>query len=84
MPLYIRDDEVDALAVKLQTLTKAQTKTDAVREALRHELERVMQNLSARARLSKALDMASALGVTKEAARDFDQKAFFDKMWGDS
>jgi antitoxin VapB len=33
MPLYIRDDEVDALAVKVQAVTGARTKTDAVRTA---------------------------------------------------
>ena len=34
MPLYIRDDSVDDLAVKLMKLTGASSKTEAVREAL--------------------------------------------------
>ncbi|WP_353824271.1 type II toxin-antitoxin system VapB family antitoxin [Mesorhizobium sp.] len=40
MPLYIRDDEVDALAAKLQREINAASKTEAVRIALLHELER--------------------------------------------
>ena len=39
MPLYVRDPEVDALADRLMTLKKV-SKTEAVRQALRHEIER--------------------------------------------
>ncbi len=38
MSLYIRDDDVDALAKKVQQVTKAPTKTEAVRRALENEL----------------------------------------------
>jgi antitoxin VapB len=40
MPLCIRDDKVDALATQLQRETNASSKTEAVRIALLHELER--------------------------------------------
>jgi antitoxin VapB len=39
MALYVKDVEVDRLAVKLAALRRS-TKTEAVREALLHELER--------------------------------------------
>jgi antitoxin VapB len=39
MPLYIKDSEVDALAGELAA-AKNLNKTEAVREALKHELER--------------------------------------------
>ena len=37
MPLFIRDDQVDDLASRLQAMTGARTKTEAVRLALEHE-----------------------------------------------
>lgn len=39
MPLYVKDPEVDDLAVHLMTLLRT-TKTDAVRRALRNEIAR--------------------------------------------
>jgi len=39
MALYVKDAEVDHLAVRLAAL-RGSTKTDAVRQALLHELER--------------------------------------------
>ncbi|MFN4164788.1 MAG: type II toxin-antitoxin system VapB family antitoxin [Ferrovibrio sp.] len=39
MPLYVKDNEVEALAARLAGLRKV-SKTEAVREALRHALER--------------------------------------------
>lgn len=39
MPLYVKDSEVEALAAKLASLRNV-SKTEAVRDALRHELER--------------------------------------------
>lgn len=39
MPLYVKDQEVDRLADRLSTLRKV-SKTEAVRQALAHELER--------------------------------------------
>jgi antitoxin VapB len=39
VPLYVKDNEVDALAQRLASLHKI-SKTEAVRRALLHELER--------------------------------------------
>jgi antitoxin VapB len=40
MPLYVKDVEVDRLAGRLATLQRT-SKTEVVRQALLHELERV-------------------------------------------
>lgn len=79
MPLYVRDDDVAQLAQQLKAKTGAKTVTDAVRLALRHELERVSESLPLSARLDKALALADAMGPTDPA---FDMKAFTDEMWG--
>ncbi len=42
MALFVKDPEVDRLAERLATLRKA-SKTEVVRDALRHELEREEQ-----------------------------------------
>ena len=39
MPLYVKDQEVDRLAERLSTLRRV-SKTEAVRQALAHELAR--------------------------------------------
>ena len=54
MPLYIRDDEVEALAIKLKALTGARTKTDAVKAALLHELKRFGERAPLLERLSRS------------------------------
>ncbi len=81
MPLYIRDDDVAALARKVQSLSKARTVTDAVREALQHEVERIRESQPPSARLAKSIAMAQALGAVDP---DFDMKRFSDAMWDDA
>jgi hypothetical protein len=39
MPLYIKDDAIDRLARRYQMLTKAPSKTEAVRRALEQALD---------------------------------------------
>ena len=80
MSLYIRDDAVDALAAQLQQATGAKTKTEAVRTALQHELERVNANKSFAERNARAFALADQLGLPNP---DFDQKRFSDEMWGE-
>lgn len=80
MALYIRDSEVDELAVKLQELTRAPTKTDAVRTALKNEIERSRAEIPLKDRLERIIAKADALGPSDP---DFDQKKFFDEMWGE-
>lgn len=81
MPLFIRDDEVDALAGEVQKLTKARTKTEAVRRALQNELARTRKMLPLRERLARAKALADAMGPSDP---NFDMKAFTDEMWGGS
>lgn len=78
MPLYIRDDAVDALAGLVQRATGARTKTEAVKLALENELERVEAARPFRERIARSLALADAMG---EAPGDFDMKRFTDEMW---
>ncbi|MCD7058390.1 type II toxin-antitoxin system VapB family antitoxin [Pelagibacterium xiamenense] len=81
MPLYIRDDEVDRLASELQLLTRAPTKTEAVRRALRQEITRARAAIPLRDRLARAKALVRAMGPTDP---DFDMKAHIDAMWGET
>lgn len=76
MPLYIRDDEVDALAAKLQRETNAPSKTEAVRTALIHELERNRAKVPLRDLQAEA----KKIGLPNP---EFDMKKFTDEMWED-
>ncbi len=80
MPLYIRDDELDALAVRLQRETNARSKTEAVRIALLHELERSHARKPLRERIAVLQAQAAELGPPDP---NFDMKAFFDEAWED-
>ena len=80
MALYIRDSEVDALAVRLQELTSAPTKTEAVRRALENEIERKKAEAPLEERLKRIVDRASALGLSNA---DFDMKKFSDELSGE-
>ncbi|MBB6408084.1 type II toxin-antitoxin system VapB family antitoxin [Mesorhizobium sangaii] len=80
MPLYIRDDEVDALAAKLQRETNAPSKTEAVRTALVHELERNRAKVPLLDRLARLQAEATKIGLPNP---DFDMKKFTDEMWED-
>lgn len=80
MPLFIRDAEVDALAEEVQKLTKARTKTDAVRRALQNELARTRKALPLRQRLARAQALADAMGPSDPS---FNMKSYTDEMWGD-
>ena len=78
MALFIRDDTVDALANELQKALKAPSKTEAVRTALKHELERTRQAMPLRQRVAKAQAMAAAMGSPDPK---FSLKAYTDEMW---
>lgn len=80
MALFIRDAEVDALAEEVRRLTKARTKTEAVRQALLGQLARARRSLPLREKLDRAKSLADALGPSD---RDFDMKAYADEMWGE-
>jgi antitoxin VapB len=80
LSLYVRDDDVRQLAERLKEASGAKTVTEAVRMALRHELERVGESPPMVARLDKALLLADAMGPTDPA---FDEKVFSDRLWED-
>lgn len=81
MALYIRDSDVDALATRLQEMTNAPTKTEAVRRALENEIERKRKEIPLKERLEKIREKAWAMGLRPNP--DFDQKAFFDELSGE-
>lgn len=81
MALYIRDDAVDALAVELQQLTHAPTKTEAVRQALQTALDHKRSEIPLLEKLRQIRADAAAAGLVPNPK--FDQKAFFDEMWDD-
>ncbi|GGB09499.1 histidinol dehydrogenase [Brucella endophytica] len=79
MSLYIRDDEVDALARKVLKATKAPNKTEAVRRALQNELARVEATIPFRQRIRKLQDeVREIIGPNKV---EYDLKKFNDEMW---
>ena len=61
LPLYIRDNEVAALARQVQIASGCKTVTDAVRLALHHERDRLRDSLPLSLRLGKALALADAI-----------------------
>ena len=79
MPLFIRDPDVTAMAEELTRLTRARSKTDAVRTALRHELERTRPSVPLRQRLARIHEKAAKIGLPNPK---FDMKAYSDEMWG--
>jgi len=79
MPLYIRDDEVDALARELQVVTGAPNKSEVVKQALRRELERAKRAKPLSERLKPAMDLIASIGPSDP---NFDMKAYTDEMWG--
>jgi len=78
MPLYIRDDTVDALAEKVKKVTGAKSKTDAVRDALQAQLDAESNRKPLLERLQPILERADAIG---ERDPDFDMKAYTDEMY---
>lgn len=81
MALFIRDSEVDALAEEVRRITKAKTKTEAVRHALQAQLVAARRALPLRDRLARSRALADAMGPGNP---DFDMKAYTDEMWGDA
>ncbi len=81
MPLFIRDEDVTAMAEELTRLTKARSKTEAVRAALRRELERTRAGVPVRERLARIHKKAATIGLPNPA---FDMKTYTDAMWDDA
>jgi antitoxin VapB len=80
MPLYIKDDEVDALATEFQSISGARSKTEAVRTALKDAIERKRDKTAMIEGIRQAQAMARAMGVRHDP--DFDMKEFMDELSG--
>lgn len=80
MPLYIRDDTVDDLAERVRKATGAKNKTEAVRAALKAQLDAARNEVPLIDRVRALRERVANLG---EPDPTFDQKAFSDEMWGD-
>ena len=80
MPLYIRDNEVDALATELQAVSGARSKTEAVRTALQNEIKRKRAEVPLLERIAKLQERVAAMGVSDP---NVDMKKYMDEMWGD-
>jgi antitoxin VapB len=80
MALFIRDAEVGALAEEVRKLTKARTKTEAVRRALQVQLAELRRAQPIRERLARAEALADAMGPGDPA---FEMKRFTDDIWED-
>ncbi len=78
MPLNIRSDEVNRLAEAVAARLRS-NKTEAVRRALAHELERLDQAVPLRDRLRPIQDRIRARPATGLAA----DKAFYDELSGE-
>jgi antitoxin VapB len=81
MPLYVKDAEVDRMAERVAKLHRV-TKTEAIRRALRHELERSQASPTL---VERGVAFARALRAKAvlEKARPAD-KAFIDGLYEDS
>lgn len=80
MALYIRDPEVDQLVAEVQRLRKTATKTEAVKNALKKEVEAAKAEVPLAERLDKVIEMARQLGPRDP---DFDMKKFSDELYED-
>jgi antitoxin VapB len=78
MALYIRDPEVDRLVAEVQRLTNTATKTDAVRNALRKEVEAAKAEVPLAEWLTPLQEKVARLGPRDPG---FDMKAFMDEQW---
>ncbi len=79
MPLYVKDQEVDRLAERLSTLRKV-SKTEAVRQALAHELARAESEPTL---VEKAMAMTRAFNEKYPPTGLKADKAFIDSLYED-
>ncbi len=88
MALHITDPELDALAEQAQKILKAETKTDAVRQALERVVgdEQEKREDKPKPPLRERLDrLREKYNMPPyESLEPFDDKAFLDEMWGEN
>ena len=79
MPLNIRSEEVNCLADELARRTHL-SKTDAVKQALRNELDRIDRSVPLRVRLRPLQERIMSFPPTGLEA----DKSFYDELSGDA
>jgi len=80
LPLYVKDADVDRLADRLATLQQT-SKTEVVRQALAHELERIEGVPSL---VDQGLAFVRALHARAAPAKGLSaDKAFIDDLYGE-
>ena len=80
MPLYIKDDSVNDLAIRYQKASAADSKTAAVRKALLEGLASIQRKVPLMEKIAAVHAKADAIGPVDPA---FCQKAFADDLWSD-
>ena len=80
MPLFIRDERVDALADELKEALNAPSKKEAVRRALINELRRIRAATPFASRIARAHALADSMGTGDPS---FDMKTFSDELSGE-
>jgi antitoxin VapB len=80
MALFVKDMEVDRMAARLAALNHV-TKTEAVRRALRHELERHADQPDL---VDRGLAFTRALRERAGKDRGVADKRFIDELYGES
>jgi antitoxin VapB len=80
MPLYVKDVEVDRLAGRLATLRRT-SKTEVVRQALLHELDRIE---GAPSLVEQGMAFVQALHAQSAPSQgQIVDKAFIDGLYGE-
>lgn len=79
MALFVKDQEVDQMAARLAAFHHI-SKTEAVRRALQHELDRVSDRPGL---VEKGLAFVRALHAGAGLARGVADKAFIDSLYGE-
>lgn len=80
MPLYIKDEAVDDLAIRYQKATGAASKTAAVRNALIEGLKQLQINTPLNERIAELHSEADQIGPVDPG---FSMKKFSDDLWED-
>lgn len=78
--LYVKDDAVNEMAIKLMKVTNAPSKTEAVRRAIQNELNRYANEKPLAERVAEIQARVKSRLGDKPVA--FDEKAFMDEGWG--
>ena len=79
MALFVKDLEVDGMAARLAALNRV-SKTEAVRRALRHELERHENEPSL---VDRGIAFTRALRARAGKDRGVADKSFIDELYGE-